>query len=228
MGVPCLEGERGLGMRPCQCPYCEEVTGLSGKLQRGWMSYFTLGADASELDVSPCLTCELTPVRQSGPKRLSLVPSVCLLVGCISHESLLCVNEGLASLEVHSNPPPIIYLHCWFHIAPKQQGSGDISHKCSPIIVNITHLCCLSYKSLPAPLHSSMSFVGGFNSTIWVEDRGLLSHKDPPGGLIYSPRQAWSLRGIWAWLIILSLLCLPLSPGCEIPGGPSGSNRARL
>lgn len=36
-----------------------------------------------------------------------LILFVCLLVGCVSHESLLCVNEGLASLEVDTDPPPI-------------------------------------------------------------------------------------------------------------------------
>lgn len=63
----------------------------------------------------PCLTCELTPLRQSG---LSFIPFVRLLVGCISHESLLCVNEGLPSLEVHTDPPPAPYFHRRLHIAP--------------------------------------------------------------------------------------------------------------
>lgn len=53
MGVPCLEEEWGLGIRPCHCPYYEEVTGLREGLQRGLTSYFTLGVDvASHLTIS--------------------------------------------------------------------------------------------------------------------------------------------------------------------------------
>lgn len=66
-------------------------------------------------------------------------------------------------------------------------------HKCSPISINITRLCCPK-KACQPPSTVACFSLGAF-STSWVEDRGLLSHKDPPGGLIYSPRQAWNLRG---------------------------------
>lgn len=65
---------------------------------------------------------------------------------------------------------------------------------------------------------SSTAAVGGWEGGLFPNQdrggkqrRGVISHKDPPGGLMYSPRQAWGSRGIWAWLIIHAFPVLPSS-----------------
>lgn len=52
MGLPCLEGERGLGMRSCQCLYNEAVTGLREELQCGLMSYFGMSVQMLQIIMS--------------------------------------------------------------------------------------------------------------------------------------------------------------------------------
>lgn len=108
-------------------------------------------------------------------------------MGCVSHESLLCGNEGLASLEVHTDPPPTPYFHCWLHIAPI--GAQVSVHNLLQILItSVFPPTAWQPTSTEACLSLGVSFHNPDRG------KGAALHKDPPGGLIHSPRQAWSLR----------------------------------
>lgn len=149
--------------------------------------------------------------------------------GWISHAALLCVNEGFTPLQA-------FHVHLCVNINALQVTSvfllGDFWNVSVKIwkISQTFSLClffflnkCRSANSNPWKLRIKERQVFHRGCVLLSEEekgeRGI-SHKDPPGELMYSPRQAWGSVRIWAWLITPSPSCPPLSPGCEIPGGP--------
>lgn len=81
-GVAMPGGDRGLGMRLLSMSLLWSLNGIKGRIT-AWIHviFQQVGADASEDHIPPCLTCELTSVRQSGWKSSELSfshLSVCL------------------------------------------------------------------------------------------------------------------------------------------------------